>query len=211
MPTSTFLNLPEEKREKLIRAIKDEFSRVPFGEVSINKIVQAAEIPRGSFYQYFADKNDMLGYLLLGYRRQMFGHIKECLRAHNGDIFSMFYEMLEFTIEFAMEEKKNSFCKNLFADIKVNTDFYIKKPKSAAETEVMKELLPYIDFDMLDLREEEDFSNMLDVLFSVCRDATVEVFLNISNCENTKRKYYRQLQLLKHGFVKNKESTQCLN
>jgi AcrR family transcriptional regulator len=205
MPTSTFFNLPQEKREKLICAIKNEFSRAPFDEVSINKIVHAAEIPRGSFYQYFTDKNDMLGFILAEYQKQMLSRSKECLRANNGDIFSMFYCVLEFTIGFALEKSSNNFCKNLFADIKVNTEFYLKMPKSAAEMDAMIELKPDINLELLDIREKEDFLNMLGMLISVCRDAIVEVFLNLEDRENIKQQYKKKLELLKRGFMKNKE------
>ncbi|MFA5034147.1 MAG: TetR family transcriptional regulator [bacterium] len=205
MPTATFFNLPEEKRDKLVCAIKDEFSRVSFDKISINKIIQTAEIPRGSFYQYFTDKNDMLEYILLEYQKQMLRHIEEFLHINNGDIFSMFYNILEFAMEFTMEEKANRFGQNLFADIKVNTDFYLKMSKNTTGIEILKELQPLINFDVLDLREEDDFDNMLSVLFSICRDATAEVFLNISDCEKTKQKYKKQIQLLKRGFTKNKE------
>ena len=49
MPTQTFFNLPPPKREKLLHAAVAEFARRPYGEVSISRIIQAAEIPRGSF------------------------------------------------------------------------------------------------------------------------------------------------------------------
>lgn len=205
MPTTTFFNLPEEKREKLIRAIKNEFSRVPFDKVSINKIVREAEIPRGSFYQYFTDKTDMLEFILSDYKDRILRHIKDCLRANSGDIFGMFYDMLEFTIDFTMKEKDNHFCKNLFSDIKVNKDTYLKVPRNAAETAAIKELQPYIDFNLFDLRDPDDFDHMLGILSSVCRDATVEVFLNIAECEEIKQKYKNRLDLLKRGFLKNKE------
>ena len=52
MPTSTFYHLPEQKRQKLIDAIRQEILRVPYEKISINKIIQNAGIPRGSFYQY---------------------------------------------------------------------------------------------------------------------------------------------------------------
>jgi AcrR family transcriptional regulator len=71
MPTKTFFNLTEGKRKKLLKAIHSEFSRVPFGEVSINQIIKAAGIPSGSFYRYFADKQDMLQYLLADYREML--------------------------------------------------------------------------------------------------------------------------------------------
>ena len=64
MPTETFLRLPEKKRERFVAAAWEEFLRVPFEEASINKIVLKARIPRGSFYQYFADKKDLFYYLV---------------------------------------------------------------------------------------------------------------------------------------------------
>lgn len=205
MPTSTFFNLPEEKRRKLVCAIKDEFSRVPFDEASINKIVHTAEIPRGSFYQYFNDKNDMLEFILLDYQKQMIEQVKVSLRENNGDIFIMIGDILDFTVDFVMEEKANSFCINLFADIKVNSKFYLKMPRNAAEMKIFEELKPCINFELLDLREEVDLTNMIDILFSICRDATAEIFLRISDYEIVKLKYLQKLQLLRRGFMKKKE------
>src|SRR5690625_5472893 len=64
MPKPTFFNLPKKKRDHLIQAATDEFSRVPLNEASIANIVKNADIPRGSFYQYFEDKEDAFYYLL---------------------------------------------------------------------------------------------------------------------------------------------------
>lgn len=206
MPTSTFFNLPEEKRDKVIRAIKDEFSRVPFDDVSINKIVQAAGIARGSFYQYFADKDDMLRFILLDCQRLMLEQVKTNLRTGNGDIFAAFVEILDTTIRFVMDEA-NSFCRNLFADIKVDSSFYSEVQRGGAGNSVLEELKPFIDFERLDVREEDDFMNMLDILLTICRDATAEVFLDISDSEKATRKYRQKLKLLSRGFTKNKEQT----
>ena len=60
MPKETFLKLPEEKKNKIIKAAKKEFERVPFEQTSIKNIVEEAEIARGSFYQYFNSKEDLL-------------------------------------------------------------------------------------------------------------------------------------------------------
>lgn len=64
MPTQTFRKLPEEKKEKILKAAKKEFARVPIEEVSIKNIVNEAEIARGSFYQYFESKEDLLKYMI---------------------------------------------------------------------------------------------------------------------------------------------------
>ena len=60
MPKETFLKLPEEKKHKIIKAAKKEFERVPFEQTSIKNIANDAEIARGSFYQYFERKEDLL-------------------------------------------------------------------------------------------------------------------------------------------------------
>ncbi len=60
MPKETFLKLPEEKKHKIIKAAKKEFERVPFEQTSIKNIANEAEIARGSFYQYFESKEDLL-------------------------------------------------------------------------------------------------------------------------------------------------------
>jgi len=63
MPNSTFFNLPEDKRDRIIEAAVDEFSRNHYGKVTIDKIAKKSEIPKGSFYQYFENKDDLYIFL----------------------------------------------------------------------------------------------------------------------------------------------------
>jgi AcrR family transcriptional regulator len=64
MPTKTFFNLPEQKRDALIQAAFDEFSNLDYNSASISRIVRELDIAKGSFYQYFQDKKDLYLYLL---------------------------------------------------------------------------------------------------------------------------------------------------
>ena len=72
MPTDTFFRLPEEKRQRLMDAAWEEFTTVRFSDASINKIIRTANIPRGSFYQYFSDKDDLFGYLVRPLQKHFF-------------------------------------------------------------------------------------------------------------------------------------------
>ena len=89
MCTETFLRLPEEKRNRFLEAAWEEFTSVPFEEASINKIVRRAKIPRGSFYQYFSDKEDLFFYI----QKSMLGNFtKEYVRVlerYDGDMFQV--------------------------------------------------------------------------------------------------------------------------
>jgi TetR/AcrR family transcriptional regulator len=64
MPTTTFKNLESLKKERLMNALIEEFSQVPYSQASINRIIKQAGIPRGSFYQYFDNKEDAYRTLL---------------------------------------------------------------------------------------------------------------------------------------------------
>ena len=79
MPSATFFRLPEEKRERLIEASWSELSQVRFNDVSINRIIAAARIPRGSFYQYFNDKEDLISYLLEDMREYFIALLRDVL------------------------------------------------------------------------------------------------------------------------------------
>lgn len=64
MPTDTFYNLNEEKRNRIIQAAIKEFSIYAYDDSNISNIVNNACIARGSFYQYFEDKEDLYIYIL---------------------------------------------------------------------------------------------------------------------------------------------------
>lgn len=64
MPKETFFNLPDDKRRRILDVVIDEFAYNDYANVSISRIVARAGIAKGSFYQYFEDKDDLSGYLI---------------------------------------------------------------------------------------------------------------------------------------------------
>ncbi len=64
MPQETFFNLPADKRNLIISAAMHEFSKANYKTASINQICKKANIPKGSFYQYFTDKLDLYVYIM---------------------------------------------------------------------------------------------------------------------------------------------------
>ena len=150
-------NLPPEKHEKIVTAIKNELARVPFDEVSINRIVQDAGISRGSFYQYFEDKSDMLDYVLKEYHERVYNDIKNSLRNNNGDIFKMFGSILDFTIQFANEENMEDFCKNVFSDIRIITDTFPKLSLDKTIIDFYNSIESIVNLELLEINNESDF------------------------------------------------------
>jgi len=59
MPTDTFKRLPDQKKNLIIYTAVREFAEHPYDVASISNIVRKTGIAKGSFYQYFEDKQDL--------------------------------------------------------------------------------------------------------------------------------------------------------
>ncbi|MDY0075299.1 MAG: TetR/AcrR family transcriptional regulator [Acholeplasmataceae bacterium] len=59
MPKETFINLKPDKKQKIIDATIKELSIHPYEHINLANIIRDAQIPRGSFYQYFENKDDL--------------------------------------------------------------------------------------------------------------------------------------------------------
>src|SRR5678815_4721000 len=90
MPKPTFLNLPEDKRERIVELAIEEFSDKPYAQASISNIVARAGIAKGSFYQYFEDKLDLYRWLLLDVAaHRKLAYVEARMPAESGDMFEV--------------------------------------------------------------------------------------------------------------------------
>lgn len=64
MPKDTFFHLKQEKKDRIINAAKKEFSTHLLHKSRVSNIIEDAKIPRGSFYQYFDDLEDLFYYII---------------------------------------------------------------------------------------------------------------------------------------------------
>ena len=101
MPKQTFLNLPEEKRRVIIDAAIDEFAEYGLENASTNRIVANSGISKGSFYQYFEDKQDVFMYLLTVIEREKMEYFQgKHPPSTNMDTFGYFRWMIKTGMEF---------------------------------------------------------------------------------------------------------------
>ena len=210
MPKQTFFNLPEEKRQKLLAAVRAEFSRVPFEEVSINQIIHLAGIPRGSFYQYFENKQDVLLFLLSEYRNRMLRQVEQSLARSEGDLFVMLLDLLDLTHDFLSDRANSSFCRNIFSDVRKNIEFLEPHRSEAECTDLMHTILKNVNYERLDLQSPDDFDNMLCILIPFAGHTLAMAFYEPDNYDSVRAKFAARLDLLQRGFCKNtNEKTGC--
>ncbi len=101
MPKQTFFNLPDEKRDVIINAAIDEFVEYGLEIASTNRIVANSGISKGSFYQYFEDKQDVFMYLLTVLESEKMEYFKGMHPpSMNMDTFQYFRWMIKKGMEF---------------------------------------------------------------------------------------------------------------
>lgn len=201
MPTETFLKLGMDKKEKIISAAKKEFSRVPFQEASIKNIVEEAGIARGSFYQYFESKEDLLSYLLKEHANSVNENLRHTLIQSNGDIFEVFISLYDYIVKENEDKEEYCFFKNIFENLKTSQDniFFTKikefKPKEIIQYDDL------IDKSKLNLEDEQDLDCIIRILHNVTKKAVVSSFKYQSKQE-AREDYLRQIKILKRGMQK---------
>lgn len=159
MPTQTFLNLPEEKRTRILDAAIYEFSSHQFIDVSIAKIIEKAEIPRGSFYQYFMDLKDLYKHIfdIIVEKKLVYLH-KAQEGFKNDDIFQVIKNLYLGALDFAASEPElakignmfykepESFRKEIMGGLEGKTsDFYLNLLKASYDK---GEIDPNVDLEM---------------------------------------------------------------
>jgi len=107
MPKDTFLNLSEKKRNLIENVALNEFAEHGFDNASINRIVEKADIAKGSFYQYFEDKGDLYKHILTRIGEEKLAYITPALQnPADLDFFSLLEEIYRSGLAFAKDHPK---------------------------------------------------------------------------------------------------------
>lgn len=167
MPSNTFLNLPEDKQTRLMDAASREFAAKPYNEASINQIIRDAGIPRGSFYMYFQDKEELFRYLVRGYVEQLLMVLEEALLRQGGDVFAAMRSLFDYVWE-KRGERSLGGMGAMSAIISRNGGMQRGALLDLLDTgEVLERLRQSVNPELLDLRREGDLDHILAVLLSV--------------------------------------------
>lgn len=202
LPTETFLNLSQEKRNRIIKAIRNEFIRVPFDKVSINKIIQEAGISRGSFYMYFSDKEDMLFFILCSYGNEIKTLVRKSSQKSLINIFDIFTDILKYTVEVGTKRKNLRFCKNIFTNEKIMNYIFSKYLILCKEDTYITEFREIIDMRNLNIQEPYDLHHMIDILTSLTQRSLADIFINTEKKDELLEEYNNKLKILKRGMTK---------
>ncbi len=203
MPKATFFNLPEKKRASLIQACEKEFSRVPVFEASIANIVKSAGISRGSFYQYFEDKEDAYYYILHEQAIRRNQAFKNHLQSHEGDLFeaitAFYYELL---IELP-DDREYDFFRNALLNVTHQIETIFNEIiEGHVKQNGLYGLTDLINTDILNIETDEELHHVIQIISSIAFRNFVEKFTKELSDEEAIKNFKVEMKLLKKGLAK---------
>lgn len=199
MPTENFYKLEKGKRQKIVDAMKKEFSRVPFHEASINKIVEDAGISKGSFWVYFESKEEAIEFVIESHLEKERKKSKEIFLKNNGNLFDSYIEIYDYLAKSKINKIERDLMSNIFKNLITNGEKCIPKEPGDKIIEITKNLVNTSD---LDLQNEEELIDLMKILNFIMRTTLVDVSAKKITAEKGKEKFIRQIEILKKGISK---------
>lgn len=202
MCTETFLRLPEEKRNRFLDAAWEEFTSVPFSDVSINKIIQRAGIPRGSFYQYFLDKSDLFSYLLTEIRLQAVQNFSDMLDAAGGDPFAV--QMMAYDHFVSRRNAPPPVLEHCIRLARLNVGMDMERAMSTqpeGET-VLEALSPKLNTSVLRQQDQESAKRTFAMATMLMGSAIMDTLRCPERSEENRRELEARLEIIKYGSLR---------
>lgn len=203
MIKKTFYNLPYEKRKRITDAVIKEFMERPNEKVSINRIIKTAEISRGSFYQYFDNKVDLIEIITKTMFEESSNKAKEILKLSCGDLFVMYIKMFDYFGDYSSQKQTMKIMRNIVDSFKANDDLvseYLKNRFNMALTN--NEIYTMVDRQNLKFQDNESVKCLIEILTQVLKNAIFDVFVAGSDREEVRERLIKKIDIIKQGAVK---------
>ena len=183
-------------------AVWQEFTTVSYNEASINKIIQAAGISRGSFYQYFAGKQDLFSYLLTTVYtagKQMF---TAQLMAHSNNLFSAILGMYDMILWKKSKGRFTDEQRKIHCLIRLNFDMDLTQFLTYMDTDSMarsiREVLRQSGYMVENL---EECYALLNMLAAVAISNLADTMRHPPNEQRNRRYLEHQLLIIRRGLA----------
>ena len=207
MPTQRFFNLREEKRHSIMKAAVHEFSRVPYSAASINQIIKEADISRGSFYTYFEDKDDLMSYLVSGFRERCRERVYAQLEAQNGDLFETALALLDQALRVGKSCRGAELYRNALTDLNMVTQNQLFGVKAFLYDEevyrgFVSGLYARIDRRRFPIESEEKLACLVEMMVVMTVKTISMFYMGVADRDRLMEVTRRQIYILKNGALK---------
>ncbi|MCK5761905.1 MAG: TetR family transcriptional regulator [Candidatus Izimaplasma sp.] len=198
MPKDTFFHLDETKRTKIINAAKNEFTENPLRKARISNIIKEAKIPRGSFYQYFNDLDDLYYYVITDVFDNVYKVGTKFCDATD-DIFEFSQISFEFDYNGFINDMRHQFMMNVFQSISSNEEYIVTFNKMRKD--YIMRILNKMDLSNIRLKEEDDLIKMYRMIQELKRNVIHQAIVENLTKEEASKNFKWFLDIIKNGLM----------
>lgn len=199
MPSVTFEKLSAEKKKQIEKAAIKEFSNYTYHDISINRIIHDIDMPRGSFYLYFENKEDLYLYIMDKYISEYIESFIIFLKDNNGDIILSYEYVLDKAINYCNNGEYSMLLTKFLRGL---THRIGMKTLSLQNIELINRVLNNINKDYLNNNCPEDLFVVLDILTNILIHSLTEYLVMDIPIDRVRAKYFEQLRIIRIGIYK---------
>ena len=199
MPKDTFFNLDSTKRNKIIAAAKKEFIAHPLRKSRVSNIIKEASIPRGSFYQYFDDLDDLYYYVLDDDFEKLYETgAKFC--DITDDLFEFSLITFEYDYDGFINDMRHRFMLNVFKSISSNEEYIISFNKKRRD--YIMGILNKMDLSNIRFNNDNDLIKMYRMIQELKRNVIHRTVIEDLTKEQASKEFKWFLDVVKNGLIK---------
>ena len=209
MPKDLFYSIDAEKQSKILEAAMLEFSSQLYVNSSINQIIKQADISRGSFYQYFEDKDDLYFYMIgKMVSNTAYRYLQEVVSTKPKDIFSVYQAMFDYNLKLLSDPTYQGFFRNLYLSMSYRLQQELKRIFSTIRNEMLQGQLQ--ELQRASGCDPVTFQELMSLLELNNRDLLMQYISEEMDEQSIRTLYQIRLQILKgntknHGRTGNNE------
>lgn len=174
---------------------------MPLAEASIARIIKDADIPRGSFYQYFEDKDDLFTQIAAEEIKEKFASFTNKVIQKEGDLLSAVEEFFEDYIQHLTAEENKKLERNIFLSMNEKMkNKMIPTHKEHPCMEGFKTVMEAIDRAKLGLASEKEFKYLGKMINGMLFRLLTQFLNDITSKEECLEIFRFEMDIIKRGL-----------
>jgi len=201
MPKQTYFNLAKDKKDRIFNAGVLEFSYHDLFEASVNTIVRIANISKGSFYQYFEDKQEFYWYIVT---EIIFGSVETyetILLKNEGDFLQTEEDLFNGLLDLFDDSKYRTLLAHVYRTSYMELKSKLSNRGSTIYID-MYDVLMKFGFKGYNIRSKDDFLVAFELVRNISNHTIMTMISDDLSKNDAKTLYKRQIEYVNNGLRK---------
>ncbi len=198
MPRDTFFNLEKGKRKKILDAAVLEFTNNELHKSRVSNIIKNADIPRGSFYQYFVDIDDLFYYVIDNQFDIIFQEgLQQSEKTDN--LFEYVRLTFKLDIDSYLNNTERKFRRNVFKSIANNFEYL--EYHNAKRRKYILDVLGKMDLSKLKPMSEDELIRFYEFLQGIKNMIIQKTIVNNETDDQAMERLNWVLNMIQNGII----------